>query len=66
MPMRQHFETGDLKLFSNLDLNQIRILKTIQDQASSNERYLGQGYLSICVTKGGIWLSEVKKNFKKI
>lgn len=32
MPLRQSFETGDLEAFSNLDLNQIRILKTVQDQ----------------------------------
>lgn len=65
MPLRQHFETGDLKLFSNLDLNWIRILKTTEDQTPSNEIYLGQGSSSICITKDRMWVSEVKKNFKK-
>lgn len=66
MPLRQPFENGSLEVFSNPDLDQIRILKTIQDQVPSNEvSYLGQGCISICIIKGGIWRSEVKKNLKK-
>lgn len=64
--LRQHFETGDLKLFSNLDLTQIRILKAIQDQASSNKICLGQGSISVCIIKGGIWVSGVKNNLKEV
>lgn len=66
MPLRQPFENGSLEVFSNPDLDQIRILKTIQDQVPSNEvSYLGQGCISICIIKGGIWHFEVKKNLKK-
>lgn len=66
MPLRQPSETGDLEVFSNLQLNHIRILKIIQDQVQSSKiSYLGQGCISLCVTKGGIWLSEVTKGKKK-
>lgn len=66
MPLRQPFENGSLEVLSNPDLDQIRILETIQDQVPSKEvSYLGQGCISICIIKGGIWRSEIKNNFKK-
>lgn len=65
LPLSQPFESVDLEVFGNLDLNQIRILKAFKDQVLSNERYLVQASISIHKTKGGIWLLEVKKLKKK-
>lgn len=63
LPLSQPFESVDLEVFCNLDLNQIRILKAFKDQVL-NERYLGQACIFIHITEGGIWLLKVKKVFK--
>lgn len=50
MTLGQPFETGELEVFSNLDLNQARILNSVQDQVTGNEiTYLGQECISIYI-----------------